>query len=202
MAGGGRLEVHALIVGLSRIFKKCCTAVLSVVGMTTSTKPAAHGEFTDNGRPRTSTTLTPFLAVPRAREAIDFYVEVFGARVVDVTEFPGEDGPVVAHAVLDFGLGQLQLGEPQPAYHLVAPPEGEDDCYSMGVFCPDVDAVVERAVAAGATVREPAVDFVSGDRFASIRDPFGIRWSVLTRVEDISDEESARRVAEWAAQQG
>jgi PhnB protein len=61
---------------------------------------------------------------------------------------------------------------------------------------------VDRAVAAGAVVREPAADFVSGDRFASIRDPFGVRWSIMTRVEDLSPEESSRRVAEWAASQG
>lgn len=59
--------------------------------------------------------------------------------------------------------------------------------------------MIEKAVAAGATVREPATDFVSGDRFASIRDPFGVRWSVMTRVEDLSDAESSARVAEWAA---
>ena len=40
--------------------------------------------------------------------------------------------------------------------------------------------------------------FVSGDRFASIRDPFGVRWSIMTRVEDLSEEESAARVATWA----
>lgn len=119
---------------------------------------------------------------------------MFGARVVDVTEMGG----AVAHAELDFGAGHLQLGEPMPDYHLVAAPEGEDDCYSMGLYVPDVDAVVERAVAAGATVREAPADFVSGDRFASIRDPFGVRWSVMTRVEDLSEEESAARVREWA----
>lgn len=115
-----------------------------------------------------------------------------------VTEFGG----VVVHAELDFGQGRLQLGEPSPDYHLVPAPAGEDDCYSISLYCPDVDGLVARAVAAGATVREPATNFVSGDRFASIRDPFGVRWSVLTRVEDISDEESAARVADWAAQQG
>jgi PhnB protein len=167
--------------------------------MTSQTTPA-DGEHTVAGRPRTATSLTPFLAVPRAREALDFYAEVFGARIVDVTEFPGPDGePVVAHAVLDFGLGLLQLGEPSPAYHLVPAPDGEDDCYSIGLYCPDVDATLERAVAAGATVREPATTFVSGDRYASIRDPFGVRWSIMTRVEDLSEEESAARVAEWAA---
>lgn len=163
--------------------------------MTNHTTAGVTGEHTTDGRPHRATSLTPFLAIPGAKQAIEFYRDVFGARVVDVTEFGG----VVAHADLDFGTGLLQLGEPNPEYHLVPAPGGEDDCYSMGLYVSDVDAVVERAVAAGATVREAPSDFVSGDRFASIRDPFGVRWSVMTRIEDLSEEESARRVAEWAA---
>ncbi|GIF22717.1 PhnB protein [Actinoplanes tereljensis] len=163
----------------------------------TETNRAADGQYTTNGTPHGATSLTPFLAIPEARAAIDFYVKIFGARVVDVTEF----GDVVAHAVLDFGNGLLQLGAPQPDYGLIAPPEGDQDCYSIGLYCPDVDAVVAAAEAAGATIREAPTSFVSGDRFASIRDPFGVRWSVMTRVEDLSEEESARRVAEWAKQQ-
>ena len=159
---------------------------------------AAHGKHTEHGTPKGASSLTPFLAIPGAREAIDFYRDVFGARVVDVTEMGG----VVVHSVLDFGHGLLNIGEPAPDFDLVAPPSGDDDCYSLGLYVPDVDGVVASAEAAGATVREPATDFVSGDRFASIRDPFGIRWSVMTRTEDISEEESARRVAEWAAAQG
>lgn len=158
---------------------------------------AAHGEHTVHGTPKGASSITPFLAIPNAREAISFYRDVFGARVVDITEMGG----TVVHAVLDFGHGLLQLGEPNPDYHLVAPPAGDDDCYSLGLYVPDVDAVVAAAEAAGATIREPVADFVSGDRFASIRDPFGVRWSVMTRVEDISETESARRVAEWAAAQ-
>lgn len=158
---------------------------------------AAHGQYTEHGVPKGVTSLTPFLAVPRAAEAIEFYRDVLGARVVDVTEMGG----IVVHAELDFGHGHLQLGEPNPDYHLVPPPSGDDACYSLGLYCSDVDGVVARAEAAGATVREPVVTFVSGDRYASIRDPFGIRWTIMTRVEDISEEESARRVAEWAAQQ-
>lgn len=165
---------------------------------TRTTTAAADGEHTAHGTPHGYTALTPFVVVPRAREAIGFYRDVFGARVVDVTEMGG----LVVHAVLDLGAGMLQLGEPVPDYHLVPPPGGEDDCYSLGLYCADADAVVARAEAAGATVREPLTTFVSGDRFASIRDPFGIRWSVLTRVEDLSEEESARRVAEWAAAPG
>jgi PhnB protein len=158
---------------------------------------AAHGRHTTHGIPHGLTSITPFIAVTDARGAIAFYCEVFGARLVDATELGG----AVAHAVLDFGQGQLQLGEPNPDYHLVPPPEGDDDCYSLGLYCSDVDDVVERAEVAGATVREPLMTFVSGDRFASIRDPFGIRWSIMTRVEDLSEEDSSARVAEWAKQQ-
>ncbi|MGO4582811.1 VOC family protein [Arthrobacter sp. 2RAF6] len=158
---------------------------------------AAHGDHTSHGIPHGSTSLTPFLVVPNAPAAIVFYRDVFGARIVDVTEI----NAVVVHAVLDFGDGRLQIGEPAVDYHLVPPPAGDDDCCSMGFYCNDVDGVVERAEAAGATIREPLMTFVSGDRFCSIRDPFGIRWTIMTRVEDLSDEESARRVAEWAKEQ-
>src|SRR5690625_1824071 len=104
---------------------------------------AAHGTYTDNGTPKGASSITPFLAIPRAREAIDFYRDVFGARVVDVTEMGG----VVVHAVLDFGHGLLQIGEPVPDFSLVPPPSGDDDCYSLGLYVPDVDAVVSAAQA-------------------------------------------------------
>lgn len=156
------------------------------------------GAHTTDGIPHGATSLTPFLAVPRANEAIEFYRDVFGARVIDVTEMGG----LVVHADLDLGHGHLQVGEPNPDYGLVPPPDGDADCYSLGLYCSDVDAVLARAVDAGATVREPVSTFVSGDRFASIRDPFGVRWSLMSRVEDLSEEESAARVAAWAAQQG
>lgn len=155
------------------------------------------GNFTTDGVPTGYSSLTPFIAVEDPRGAIDFYRDVFGAVVVDTTEFGG----VVVHADLAFSCGHLQLGAVAPDYHLVPPPSGDDDCYSLGLYCSDADAVVATAEAAGATVREPLTTFVSGDRFASIRDPFGVRWTIMTRVEDISPAESARRVAVWAAEQ-
>ncbi|MFV2103042.1 VOC family protein [Micromonospora sp. LOL_024] len=157
-----------------------------------------NGQHTTNGIPHGFTSLTPFLVIPEAARAIAFYQDVFGARVVDVTEMGG----VVVHADLDFGQGRLQFGEPNPQYHLVAAPAGDDDCYSVGLYCSDADDLVARAESAGATVREPLATFVSGDRYGSIRDPFGVRWTIMTRVEDLSPEESTRRVTEWASQQG
>ncbi len=155
------------------------------------------GTYTTSGVPHGFTSLTPFLAVSGAARAIEFYTSVFGARIVSVTEVEG----VVIDAELDFGDGRLQIGEPNAAFGIVPAPEGDDDCYSIGLYCADADAVVQRAKLAGATIREPLSNFVSGDRYASIRDPFGVRWSIMTRVEDISEEESVQRVEQWAKEQ-
>jgi uncharacterized glyoxalase superfamily protein PhnB len=147
--------------------------------------------------PEGYTSLTPFLCIDGAAAAIDFYVEVFGAKLVE--RMDGEGG-IVMHAELDFGNGRLQVSDPQDAYQLAAPKPGELATHSVSLYCADVDDVVARAEAAGATIREPAQTFVTGDRFASIVDPFGQRWAVMTRVEDVPPEERDRRLAEWAGQ--
>ncbi len=155
-----------------------------------------------NGRPDGYTTLTPFLVCSPAAQAISFYGEVFGATVVG--RMDGPDGTVM-HAELDFGAGRLQLGDAMKEYGLVAPDRSRDgDAVSAStcIYVEDVDAVFDRAVARGATVREPVATFVTGDRFASIYDPFGHRWAIMTRVEDVSPEEAERRLDEWAASQG
>jgi PhnB protein len=153
-----------------------------------------------DGKPEGYTALTPFLVCSPAREAIAFYEEVFGATVVG--RMDGPDGTVM-HAELDLGDGRLQLSDPNEQYGLVAPArDGDQVSGSTCIYVPDVDAVFETAVARGATVREKPSTFVTGDRFASIYDPFGHRWAVMTRVEDVSPEEGERRLAEWAGQQG
>ena len=141
------------------------------------------------------TSLTPFLCIDGASAAIDFYVSVFGAKLVG--RMDGPNG-IVAHAELDFGNGRLQLSDPQEAYQLAAPDPKAFATHSIALYCPNVDDVVARAEQAGATIREPAQTFVTGDRFASILDPFGQRWTVMTRVEDVSPEERDRRMAQWA----
>jgi PhnB protein len=148
-----------------------------------------------NAIPEGYTSLTPFLCVDGAARAIDFYVSVFGAKLVD--RMDGADG-TVAHAELDFGVGRLQLGDPAQAYQIAAPDPNAPATHSVALYCDDVDAVVVRAEQAGATIREPAQTFVTGDRFASILDPWGQRWTVMTRVETLSAEERERRTAEWA----
>lgn len=153
-----------------------------------------------NGRPEGYTALTPFLVCVPAAEAIRFYEEVFGATVVG--RMDGPDGTVM-HAELDLGNGRMQLSDPNEQYGLVAPRGVAEDQVSGStcIYVPDVDAVFAAAVERGATVREKPTTFVTGDRFASIYDPFGHRWAVMTRVEDVSPEEAERRLAEWSSGQ-
>jgi PhnB protein len=154
-----------------------------------------------NGRPDGYTTLTPFLVCSPAAQAIEFYTEVFGARVVSRMDGPGG---TVMHAELEFEAGRLQLGDAAEEYGLTAPTGYLNDRVSSSVclYVADVDAVFAAAVEHGATVREKPATFVTGDRFASVYDPFGHRWAVMTRVEDVSPEEAERRLDEWAASQG
>lgn len=152
-----------------------------------------------NGKPDGYTALTPFLVCSPGRDAVDWYVEVFGATVTERMDGPGGS---VLHAELDLGDGRLQLADPSEQYDLVAPAAAPSASSSTCLYVADVDAVFAAAVERGATVREQPSTFVTGDRFASVVDPFGHRWAVMTRVEDVTPEESRRRLAEWASAVG
>ncbi|MGO3255735.1 VOC family protein [Glutamicibacter ardleyensis] len=97
--------------------------------------------------------------------------------------------------------GSFSLVSLHAEYGLVAPPAPPQACYSMAVYCVDVDALLNRAVAAGATIREPLTTFVTGDRFASIIDPHGVSWSLMSRVQDLSEDECKQNVVAWAKEQ-
>jgi uncharacterized glyoxalase superfamily protein PhnB len=148
-----------------------------------------------NPIPEGYTSLTPFLVVDGAAKAIEFYTSVFGATLIE--KMDGSGGSI-AHAELDFGNGRLQLSDPNADYKLEAVERKDSVTHSMVLYCADVDAVVASAEKAGATIREAIQTFVTGDRFASIVDPFGQRWAVMTRVEEVDAEERDRRLAEWA----
>lgn len=148
-----------------------------------------------NGRPDGYTTLTPFLVCSPCADALTWYAEVFGAVVTERMDGPGG---TVMHAELDLGDGRLQLADPSEQYGLVAPAAAASASSSTCIYVPDVDAVFAAAVERGAAVRETPSTFVTGDRFASVVDPFGHRWAILTKVEEAAPDEVRRRLAEWA----
>lgn len=158
--------------------------------------------MTDSARPHNPpagyTSLTPYLVVDGAARAIEFYTATLGATVVSKNDGPNG---TIAHAELQFPSGRLQLSDPAPDLHLV-PPDGSTSVnHSYVLYCDDVDSVWQAAVAAGATPSEEPSTFVTGDRFGALLDPFGHRWAILTKVEDVDPEEAERRVNTWLAEQ-
>lgn len=144
------------------------------------------------------TAITPYLCVAGGAAAIQFYERVFGATVVGRND--GPDGSV-AHAELDFGSGRIQLSDPAPDHDLV-PPDGSDRVnHSYVHYCADVDATYAAAVAAGAKGYGDPETFMTGDRYGAVLDPWGHRWTLMTRVEDVDPVEAKRRVDAWLASQ-
>ncbi len=134
------------------------------------------------------------LVVHDAEQAVAFYARVFGAREVwRVMHFHR-----VGHAVLRIGRSEIVVLDEFPEAGIQGPASA-----TIGEAAPrlmlemdDVDAVVERAIAAGATVLRRAEDQWWGVRTGAIRDPFGYRWSIHAVVEAISEAEIQRRADE------
>ena len=135
-------------------------------------------------------TLTPSLAVDNAAEAIAFYERAFGAKERGRMEGPGG---TIAHAELQVRDSVVMLADPMPQASTRPPKDVGGTTVSLFMYVDDVDAVVGRAIEAGATLTMPVEDMFWGDRFGSVTDPYGHSWSVATHVEDVPPEEMAER---------
>ncbi len=141
--------------------------------------------------------IIPYLMIDGAAAAIDFYVEAFGATERFRLDMP--DG-AIGHAEMMINGAVVYLADAPEDMEgdMAAPTKFGGSTVLMHQYVTDVDAAVERAVAAGATLlREPEDQFY-GDRAAVIADPFGHHWSLHTHVRDVSAEEMAAAVAEMA----
>jgi PhnB protein len=140
--------------------------------------------------PEGYSTLTTYLAVDDAAKAIEYYKQAFGAE--ELVRMLGPDGKV-GHAELQIGDSMLMLSDPIPQSATKPPKELGGTSVSAFMYVEDVDAVVEKAVDAGATVTMEVADQFWGDRFGTVTDPFGHVWSIATHVEDVPPEEMAER---------
>jgi PhnB protein len=141
-------------------------------------------------------TVTPYLAVDDASAAIEYYKKAFGAKERVRMDTP--DGKI-GHAEVEIGDSLVMLSDPFPQATTRPPAELGGTSASVFLYVDDVDAVVRKAVGAGATVTMDVADQFWGDRFGSIRDPFGHIWSIATHVEDVSPEEMAERAKQAMA---
>jgi uncharacterized glyoxalase superfamily protein PhnB len=136
-------------------------------------------------------TLTPALTVHNAAEVIEFYKEALGAR--ERSRMTTPDGKWVIHAELKIGDSTFMLGEEMPGMEHRSPQSLGGTSVGFYVYVEDVDAAFERAVAAGATVKEPVADMFWGDRVGTVLDPSGHVWMLATHVEDVEPEELRKR---------
>ncbi len=143
--------------------------------------------------PKGYNTITPYLIIKGAAQAIDYYKKVFGAT--EIMRMPGPDGKV-GHAELKIGDSHFMLADENPSMgqgHTSAATIGASPV-SLYVYLPDVDNVFDRAVAEGAKVLKPVENQFYGDRTGFLQDPFGHLWGVATHVEDVSADEMKRRM--------
>src|SRR2546423_814803 len=135
-------------------------------------------------------TVTPYLIVAGASRAIEFYKQAFGAT--EFMRIAGPDGKV-GHAEIRIGDSPIMLADEHPEMGARGPESFGGSPISIMLYVEDVDAVVAKALAAGAKAQRPIVDQFYGDRSGSVTDPFGHVWHISTHKEDISPVEMQKR---------
>lgn len=141
-------------------------------------------------------SVTPYLVIDGAEEAIRFYTQALGAT--EVLRLPM--GDKIGHAEVRIGDSHVMLSDEWPDMDIRGPKSRGGATSSLMIYVEDVDAAFARAVAAGATIERPVEDQFYGDRSGAIVDPFGHRWTLSTHVEDVPEDEMQRRMAAFANQ--
>jgi PhnB protein len=136
-------------------------------------------------------TVTPYLTIRGAGEAIDWYKKAFGAE--EVVRMPGPDGKLM-HAEIKIGNSMVMLGEENLEWGAKSPQALGGSPISIHLYVPDVDASFKRAVEAGGTAQQPPTDMFWGDRFGKLADPYGHQWSLATHKEEVAPDEMNRRM--------
>ncbi|MEO6082277.1 MAG: VOC family protein [Umezawaea sp.] len=139
--------------------------------------------------------LTAYLSVADTDAAIAFYTSAFGAK--ELSRYTTPDG-TVPHAQIQIGGAIVMLSDEGPG--LPGPQVLGGTPVTLYLFVEDVDATFAQARRAGAEELRPVQDHFFGDRTGQVLDPFGHRWSLASRIEDVSPAEFERRANEFMRQ--
>jgi PhnB protein len=141
-------------------------------------------------------TVTPYLVVDNATEALRFYQRAFNAKEIERME--GPQGKI-AHAELKIGDSIVMIADEMPGAGTRSPKSLGGTPSGIFLYLDDVDTAFQRAVAAGAKADQQPTDMFWGDRYGKLTDPFGHSWSMATRKEEVAPEEMKRRAQEAVA---
>lgn len=140
----------------------------------------------------TTTGVIPHLACRNANEAVTFYEKAFGASPTAIHRMP--DGRLM-HATLSFGGHMVFVVDEFPEHGGKSPQALGGTPVTIHLQVTECDAVFQRAVEAGCSVRMPLEDMFWGDRYGLVEDPFGHQWSIATTVRSVTPEEIEKAVA-------
>jgi PhnB protein len=136
-------------------------------------------------------SVTPYLIIKGAADAIEFYKKAFGATELFRMDHEGK----VGHAEIKIGDSPIMLSDEHPELGYTSPTTLGGTPVSIMIYVDDVDTVFKQAIAAGGEQQKPVKDQFYGDRSGSLKDPFGHVWHVASHKEDVSPEEMDKRMA-------
>jgi PhnB protein len=139
--------------------------------------------------------VTAYLSVQNAAQALDYYRRAFGAK--ELVRMPMPDGKV-GHAEIKLGDSHVMLADEMPNMGFLSPQSRGGTTVQLHLYVPDVDAMVQRALAAGGKLTRPIEDKFYGDRAGTLEDPYGHVWYIATHKEDVPPKEMKRRMDEMA----
>ena len=140
-------------------------------------------------------SLTPYLVMDGAAEALEYYKKAFGATELFRMEHEGKIG----HAEMKIGNSPFMLSDEHPERGFVGPKSLGGSAVSLMIYVDDVDTIFKQAIDAGGVEKNEVKDQFYGDRSGTLTDPFGHVWTVATHKEDVSPEEMDKRLAAMAA---
>lgn len=142
-------------------------------------------------------SITPYMVVDDCARAIEFYTNVLGAK--EIMRMEGE-GRKIGHAEIKFGDSHVMLADEHAQRNIKSAKAYGGSPLNLMLYVENVDELVNKAVAAGATLQMPVQNQFYGDRSGQILDPFGYSWTIATHVEDVPPQEMEKRAAEWMKQ--
>ena len=135
-------------------------------------------------------SVTPYLVMKNAATAIEFYKKAFGA--VELLRMAAPGGKI-GHAEIKIGDSPVMLADEYPDMGSKGPESLGGTPVSLMIYVDDVDKIYPQAIAAGGKEVRPLQNQFYGDRSGTLTDPFGHVWTISTHVEDVPEEELAKR---------
>ena len=136
-------------------------------------------------------SVTPYLIINGAAQALDFYKKVFNAT--ERMRMPTPDGKI-GHAEIQIGNSVIMIADECPERGAKSPHTIGGTPVRIHLYVANSDEVYTKAVAAGATQLQPVKNQFYGDRSGGFTDPFGHSWYVSTHIEDVSPDELKKRM--------